>query len=85
MNLNYNDLCTVFIVTYYSHNKIKSCLDSIPSKYNVIIFDNSGQLEYKKEIENAYPNTRYIVSKINLGIPKRVLKNLKNLNLLIGF
>jgi len=70
MNLNYNDLCTVFIVTYYSQNKIRSCLDSIPHKYNIIIFDNSGQLEYKKEIENAYPNTRYIVSKINLGIPR---------------
>ena len=70
MNLNYNDLCTVFIVTYYSQNKIRSCLDSIPRKYNIIIFDNSGQLEYKKEIENAYPNTRYIVSKINLGIPR---------------
>jgi GT2 family glycosyltransferase len=70
MNLNYNHLCTVFIVTYYSQNKIKSCLDSIPRKYNIIIFDNSGQLEYKKEIENAYPNTRYIVSKINLGIPR---------------
>jgi GT2 family glycosyltransferase len=70
MNLNYNDLCTVFIVTYYSQNRIKSCLDSIPSKYNVIIFDNSGQSNCKKEIENAYPNTKYIVSKANLGIPR---------------
>ena len=51
MNLNYSELCTVFIVTYYSQNKIKSCLDSIPRKYNVIIFDNSGQSDYKKEID----------------------------------
>ena len=70
MNLNYNALCTVFIVTYYSQNKIKFCLDSIPRKYNVIIFDNSSQIDCKKEIENAYPNTKYIVSKVNLGIPR---------------
>ena len=61
MNLNYSELCTVFIVTYYSQNKIKSCLDSIPRKYNVIIFDNSGQSDCKKEIENQILNTISVV------------------------
>jgi GT2 family glycosyltransferase len=70
MNLNYSDLCTVFIVTYYSNEKIRHCLDSIPSKYQIIVFDNSGQSENKNLIQNAYSNVNYIVSKKNLGIPR---------------
>ena len=70
MNLNYSDLCTVFIVTYYSNEKIRHCLDSIPSKYQIIVFDNSGQSANKNLIENAYSNVNYIVSKKNLGIPR---------------
>ena len=70
MNLNYNSLCTVFIVTYYSEDKIRSCLDSISNNFKIIIFDNSGQLNNKKKIENSYPNVNYIVSKKNLGIPR---------------
>lgn len=71
MNLKkYSDLCTIFIVTYYSHNKIKNCLDSLSRNYKTIIFDNAGELNNKKEIEKNYPNVKYIVSKKNLGIPR---------------
>ena len=70
MNLNYSDLCTVFIVTYYSNEKIRYCLDSIDSKYKIIVFDNSGQTTNKILIENAYSNVNYIVSKKNIGIPR---------------
>ena len=66
MNLNYSDLCTVFIVTYYSNEKIRYCLDSIESKYKIIVFDNSGQTTNKILIENAYSNVNYIVSKKTL-------------------
>ena len=37
----YSDICTIFIVTYYSHSKIKNCLDSLPTNYKTIIFDNN--------------------------------------------
>ena len=63
MNFNYSDFCTVFIVTYYSNEKIRHCLDSIPNKYKIVVFDNSGQLVNKKLIENTYSNVNYIVSK----------------------
>jgi N-acetylglucosaminyl-diphospho-decaprenol L-rhamnosyltransferase len=66
----YSDLCTIFIVTYYSHNKIKRCLDSLSRNYKTIVFDNAGELNNKKEIEKNYPNVKYIVSKRNLGIPR---------------
>ena len=48
MNFNYSDFCTVFIVTYYSNEKIRHCLDSIPNNYKIVVFDNSGQLSNKK-------------------------------------
>ena len=70
MNSNYSSLCTVFIVTYYSEDKIRHCLDSISNKYKIIIFDNSCQLDNKKKIEKSYPNVNYIASKKNLGIPR---------------
>ena len=66
----YSDLCTIFIVTYYSHNKIKHCLDSLSKNYKTIVFDNAGEFNNKKEIEKNYPNVKYIVSKKNLGIPR---------------
>lgn len=66
----YSDICTIFIVTYYSHSKIKNCLDSLPTNYKTIIFDNAGELKNKNEIEKNYPNVKYIVSKKNLGIPR---------------
>ena len=69
MNSNYSSLCTVFIVTYYSEDKIRHCLDSISNKYKIIIFDNSGQLDNKKKIEKSYPNVNYIVSKKILEYP----------------
>jgi GT2 family glycosyltransferase len=70
MNFNYSDLCTVFIVTYYSNEKIRHCLDSIPNNYKIVVFDNSGQSSNKKLIENTYSNVNYIVSKKNIGIPR---------------
>ena len=64
--MNYNDI-TVGIVSFKSQKVLFDCLKSIKYIKNIIIFDNSNDLETKKKIENIYPKIKFILSKSNIG------------------
>ena len=58
---------TFVIVTYKSDNVIDDCLLSIPSNYPIIIIENSGNDNFKKEIERKYPNVKCEIMNKNEG------------------
>tara|TARA_B100000886_G_scaffold335178_1_gene291845 strand:- start:1002 stop:1835 length:834 start_codon:yes stop_codon:yes gene_type:complete len=64
--MNLNEL-TVVIVTFKSFNKISACIKSIPSSVKVYVIENSKDKEFKKQIENKYPNVSCILSGENKG------------------
>ena len=64
--MNYSDV-TIGIVTYKSESVIFNCLKSIKKIKNIIIFDNSNDLQLKYKIKKKYPNIRFELSKKNLG------------------
>ena len=64
--MNYNDI-TVGIVSFKSQKVLFDCLKSIKYIKNIIIFDNSNDLQTKKKIENIYPKIKFILSKSNIG------------------
>ena len=55
---NLYDLCTVIIPTFFPSDKIFDNLNSIPSKLNIIVVDNSYNLSLKDKISN-YQNCTY--------------------------
>ena len=64
--MNYKDI-TVGIVSFKSEKVLLKCLKSIKYIKNIIIFDNSNDLETKKKIKKVYPKIKFILSKTNLG------------------
>ena len=64
--MNYNDI-TVGIVSFKSQKVLFDCLKSIKYIKNIIIFDNSNDLQTKKKIKNRYPKIKFILSKSNIG------------------
>jgi len=64
--MNFKDI-TIGIVAYNSEKVIYECLNSIRFIKNIIIFDNSNDLNLKKKINRKYPNINFILSKSNLG------------------
>jgi N-acetylglucosaminyl-diphospho-decaprenol L-rhamnosyltransferase len=61
---------TVIINTFRSGVKLLKCLQSIESKYKVIIVENSSNYSFKKEIENKFSNVECIMTGENLGYAK---------------
>ena len=61
---------TVVINTFKSEDKIYNCLDSINSNIKVIIIENSENVEFKKDIEKKYSNSKCYLSGENLGYAK---------------
>ena len=61
---------TVVINTFKSEDKIYNCLDSINSNIKVIIVENSENIEFKKDIEKKYSNSKCYLSGENLGYAK---------------
>ena len=61
---------TVVINTFKSEDKIYNCLDSINSNIKVIIVENSENVEFKKDIEKKYSNSKCYLSGENLGYAK---------------
>ena len=43
-----NRRLTIIINTFNSSDKIFSCLDSISSKYKVLVIENSNDIDFKK-------------------------------------
>ena len=61
---------TIIINTFRSGVKLLKCLQSIESKYKVIIVENSSNHSFKKEIENKFSNVECIMTGENLGYAK---------------
>ena len=59
---------SVIIVSFKSDHVIYKCIDSIDDQIEIIVIDNSNDIEFKKKIENKYKNVRCILSKENNGM-----------------
>ena len=57
----------VVIVTFKSEDIISKCLKSIPDDINVIIVENSNNINFKKKLENNYKNVKCILTGENKG------------------
>jgi N-acetylglucosaminyl-diphospho-decaprenol L-rhamnosyltransferase len=57
---------TIIIVAYNSEDLIKKTIKKL-SKFKILIIDNSQNKEFKNFIEKQYKNTKYLLSKKNLG------------------
>ena len=61
---------TVVITSFKSGEIIKNCLNSINRQYQVILVENSNDLEFKKNIEKEYNNVECILTGENFGYGK---------------
>ena len=67
MNNSLSEL-TVIVVTFKTDiTLLRNCLNSIDSRVNVIIVENSKNFVNKNEIENQYKNVKILCSGSNLG------------------
>ena len=58
---------TVVIVTFKSEAKIFNCLNSIGDQANIIVVENSQNIDFKKNIEKKFSNLKCILTSKNLG------------------
>ena len=59
---------SVIIVSFKSEHIIQKCINSIDKEIEIIVIDNSNNIEFKKAIENKYSNVRCILSAKNIGM-----------------
>ena len=59
---------SVIIVSFKSEHVIENCINSVDSEIEIIVIDNSNNVELKKKIESKYHNVKCILSKENLGM-----------------
>jgi len=59
---------SVIIVSFKSDHIIQQCIDSIDKEIEIIVIDNSNNIEFKKHIEDKYNNVRCILSRDNIGM-----------------
>ena len=59
---------SVIIVSFKSDYIIQKCINSIDKEIEIIVIDNSNNIEFKKAIENKYSNVRCILSAKNIGM-----------------
>ena len=65
--MNFKDI-TVGIVTFKSEKVIETCLNSIDQKYTIIIVENSSNVNFKKNIEDKFPNVKCHLTGSNIGM-----------------
>ena len=58
---------TIVITSFKSNEIIKNCLNSIDRQYQVILVENSNDLEFKKNVEKEFNNVECILTGKNLG------------------
>ena len=75
MTLSLNNL-TFIIVTFKSDHIIDECIESLPKNSNIIIIENSNNIELKKTLEAKYSNINVIVQK-NSGMGSANNKGIK--------
>jgi N-acetylglucosaminyl-diphospho-decaprenol L-rhamnosyltransferase len=61
---------TVLITSFKSDKKIAQCLKSINPKINIIVIENSNNLEFKTRIEKEFSNCKCVLAGENLGYAK---------------
>ena len=61
---------TIVITSFKSDEIIRNCLNSIDRQYQVILVENSNDLEHKKDIEEEFNNVKCILAGENLGYGK---------------
>ena len=61
---------TIVIASFRSEEKLKDCLNSIDRQCNVIIVENSKNLDIKNKFEKEFSNVKCILSGENLGYGK---------------
>ena len=71
---------SVIIVSYKSDHVIENCINSIDSEIEIVVIDNSNNLQLKKKIEAKYRNVKCILSKENLGMGGGNNLGIKNVN-----
>jgi len=59
---------TIVIVTFKSEKIIETCLNSIDQKYTIIIVENSSNVNFKKNIEDKFPNVKCHLTGSNIGM-----------------
>ena len=59
---------TIVIVTFKSEKVIEKCLNSIDKKNKIIIIENSNNIDFKKYIEDKFPNIECHLTGSNLGM-----------------
>jgi len=58
---------TVVIVTFRSEAKILDCISSIGGLAEIIVVENSNNINFKKKLENEFSNLKCILTGENLG------------------
>ena len=59
---------SVIIVSFKSDHVIHKCINSIDNEMEIIVIDNSNDVEFKKRIEKKYKNVKCILSSVNNGM-----------------
>ena len=57
---NINEKVTILIVTFKSHHIIEKCLDNIDKKFNIILIENSNDLDFTFKLKKKYKNLKCI-------------------------
>jgi len=71
---------SVIIVSFKSDHVIHHCINSIDKEIEIIIIDNSNNIEFKNDIENRYKNVSCILSRENIGMGAGNNLGIKNTN-----
>ena len=61
---------TIVITSFKSDKVIRNCLNSVSGQYQVILVENSNNLELKKNIEQEFTNVECILTGKNFGYGK---------------
>ncbi|WP_440932205.1 glycosyltransferase [Candidatus Pelagibacter sp.] len=59
---------TVIIVSFASNDVIFNCIDSIDDDLNIVVIENSNNLDLKKKLEQNYKNVICILNSLNSGM-----------------
>ena len=65
MTLSLNNL-TFIIVTFKSDHVIHECIESLPKESNIIIIENSNDLEFKEKLEQKIQKLMLLFKKIQV-------------------
>ena len=71
---------SVIIVNYKSEHVIHRCINSIDEEIEIIVVDNTNDMQFKKNIEDKYKNVKCILSDKNIGMGAGNNLGIKNIN-----